>query len=162
MGIVGPKNRPWKSSLGALALNVRSVVTSTIILDGNGVIYEHPGGYDDWLSRRKDKIEDNEPPQIEEKVKQEPAPTAKPTKPKKLTLKERKELEAIPAIIEKLEAEQAQIVEKMAGPHFYQKDFKKITETKSRLAAITEELAKVYDRWEVLEKGRVTSLPGPS
>ncbi len=133
---------------------LNNVVTSTIILEGNGVIYEHPGGYDDWLNRRKDKVEENEPPRKEEKAKQEIEPAVKPAKPKKLTLKEKKELESIPATIEKLEAEQAQIIEKMANPHFYMKDSRKITETKSRLAAITEELAKAYDRWETLEKGR--------
>ncbi len=132
---------------------LNNVVTSTIVLEGNGVIYEHPGGYDDWLNRRKEKIDEIELPQKEEKIQQPVESDAKPAKPKKLLMKEQKELDGIPAVIEKLDAEQAQIVERMGTPGFYNKDSRKITETKLRLAAITEELAKVYERWEFLEKG---------
>ncbi len=135
---------------------LNNVVTSTIILEGNGAICEHPGGYDDWLNRRKDgKTEEAEPPKKEEKIERVVEVAGKPAKPKKLTMKEQRELESLPAIIEKLEGEHAQIIEKMASPHFYQKESRKITEIKSRLAAIDEELAKVYSRWESLEKGKV-------
>ncbi len=133
---------------------LNNVVTSTIILEGNGVIYEHPGGYDDWAARRKDSVVETEAPRKEEEIQKEAEVVVKPAKPKKLTMKEQKELEAIPALIEKLDAEQAVIVERMGTPGFYNKDSRKITETKARLAAITEELAKIYERWEFLEKFR--------
>ena len=133
---------------------LNNVVTSTIVLEGDGVIYEHPGGYDDWLNRRKDKVIEEEAPVKEEKTRQEETLVVKPAKPKKLTIKEQKELDGIPALIEKLDAEQATIVERMGTPGFYNKDSRKITETKTRLAAITEELTKIYQRWEYLEKNK--------
>jgi ATP-binding cassette subfamily F protein uup len=139
---------------------LNNVVTSTIVLEGDGVIYEHPGGYDDWILRRKDKAEDTEapPPKSEkEKPQEQAAPAVKSAKPKKLTIKEQKELASFPAIIEALEAEQAQIVERMASPNFHMKDHKKIMDTKARMAAIAEELAKTYERWENIEKGSSNS-----
>ncbi len=139
---------------------LNNVVTSTIVLEGDGVIYEHPGGYDDWVNRRKDKpLElETEAPRKEEKIKKETVSEEAPGKLKKLTMKEKKELETITALIEKLEAEHAQILEKMANPNFYKKESIKIGETKARLAALTAELAQVYERWEYLEKGRTSGL----
>lgn len=139
---------------------LNNVVTSTMVLEGDGVIQEYSGGYDDWLARRgTGGIETMEPPQKEEEPKQETPPAAAPAKPKRLTAKEQKELEGLPAAIEKLDAEQAQLIEKMAHPNFYHKDSTKITETKSRLTAVIAELAKAYERWECLEKGKAAFLP---
>lgn len=134
---------------------LNNVVTSTIVLEGNGVIYEHPGGYDDWVNRRKDRFEEeSEAPKKEDKAKPAPKADAEPKteKLKKLNMKEVKELEGIPAIIEKLETEQALIIERMANPHFHMKEVKKIADTKARLEALNAELAVVYERWESLEK----------
>ncbi len=130
---------------------INNVVTSTIILDGDGVIYEHPGGYDDWLMRRADKPEPIEPPKKESKHARETVSADNTAKPKKLTMKDKKELESLLPLIEKLEAEQAEIHEKMAGPNFYKRDIIKINEIKARLAALTEEITKTYARWEYLE-----------
>ena len=138
---------------------LNNVVTSTIVLEGNGTVYEHPGGYDDWLYRRKDKTEEMPAAvQKEEKTVPSAMPETKPAKPKKLTIKEQKELDALPGEIEKLDAEEAQIVERMATPGFYMKDTRKIAETKTRLTAITEERPKLYARWEELEKRRPQNL----
>ncbi len=132
---------------------LNNVVTSTIIVEKNAVIYEHPGGYDDWLQRRADRQDEITPPNIEEKPKSSTViSTVNYAKPKKLTMKEKKELESLPALIEKLEAEQAQITEKMANPNFFKRDVLKINEIKSRLQAITEELTKTYDRWQELDQ----------
>ncbi len=131
---------------------LNNVVTSTIILEGDGVIYEYPGGYDDWLARRSQKVSEEEETPKEEIVKLKSPTIEKPVKLKKLNQKEQKELLSIPLLIEKLDTEQAQIVEKMANPNFTMKDSIKIAETKARLAAITAELAVLYERWEALEK----------
>ena len=127
---------------------LNNVVTSTIALEGGGVIVEHPGGYDDWLLRRKAGAEKTEPEPKEEKPRQE----VKPASPKKLTPKEQKELKGLPGLIEKLEAEQVEIAENMADPQFYVKDPGNIFEANARLAAIAVELAKAYERWAYLEK----------
>jgi ATP-binding cassette subfamily F protein uup len=67
------------------------VVTSTLVLEGNGRVNEYVGGYDDWLRQRK-------PPSVTKpKV---PAAVKSPRqsdRPRKLTYKEQRELEALPS-----------------------------------------------------------------
>ncbi len=139
---------------------LNNVVTSTLILEGNGIIHEHSGGYDDWVLRGgKDRVASTaEPTARKETKKPISIPLTKAGKPKKLTIKEQKELEALPTLLEKLEAEQAQILEKMASPHFYQKDVVKVNEIKARLGALTQELSQGYERWEFLEKAKNASF----
>ena len=75
----------------------------------------------------------------------------RPTKPRKLTQKEERELEALPAQIEKLEAEQAELAEKLADPGFYQREPGAVRAVKLRLESIEHEVAAVFARWEELE-----------
>src|SRR5436309_11375232 len=68
-----------------------------------------------------------------------------------LSYKEQRELEALPAKIEALEAEQAQLHRMMAGAEFYRQPSDKIAATMERLQALTNELEACYARWESLE-----------
>ncbi|HTL71222.1 MAG TPA: ATP-binding cassette domain-containing protein [Candidatus Eisenbacteria bacterium] len=136
---------------------LNNVVTSTIVLEGNGVVYEHPGGYDDWVCRRKDKPAEVEAPP--EEPARRPSGPASPPKGKKFSQKDQKELNGLPALIEKLDAEQAQILEKMANPNFF-KDTVKAAEGKARLSAIQAEIEAAYERWEFLEKWKADKPSG--
>ena len=88
------------------------VVTSTIAFEGDGKVVEYVGGYDDWLRQRS---------QPETVVPARKLVREKPKKegPRRLTFKERKELEELPGLIEALEKEQAVLHERMADPAFY-------------------------------------------
>ncbi len=127
---------------------LNNVVTSTMVMEGDGMINEYPGGYDDWLNQRKVSV-----PQVKPKSKpvKEILKTAKPLTPRKLTYKEQRELESLPEKIEKLEAEQNEIYAQLTDITFYQKDPKQIAKTKARLAAIETELQAANERWEYLE-----------
>jgi len=133
---------------------LNNVVTSTIVFEGDGVINEYPGGYDDWLSQRKVII-----PEVQSKVKavkeisssaEEKSTKEKLTK-RKLSFKEERELETLPAKIEKLEIEQEKIYALLADISFYQRDPKEVAQTKARLESIEDELFRNYERWELLE-----------
>jgi ATP-binding cassette subfamily F protein uup len=126
---------------------LNNVVTSTIVLEGDGMINEYPGGYDDWLSQRQ-PIAKPEPPKI--KVKKEPAKKVKPIVPRKLTYKEQQELDNLPLKIEKLEEEQKALSGLLADFSFYQRDPGEISQTKARSASLSEELQKAYERWDYL------------
>lgn len=131
---------------------LNNVVTSTIAMEGDGVVEEYPGGYDDWLSQRRPKSQPA-PIQAElpkEKV-EEKTQSSKPRVPGKLSSKEQREMAALPDQIQKLEAEQEKLVALMADPAVYQKKSKEIAQAKERAGAIVEELAKLYQRWEYLE-----------
>jgi ATP-binding cassette subfamily F protein uup len=126
---------------------LNNVVTSVFAFEGEGVIKEYAGGYDDWQRQRTE----------DEAAAQAPAAEAardrRPTREraKKLSFKETRELEELPLRIETLETEQAALHEKMADPAFYQQPGTEIAEAKSRLDALQAELAHAYSRWELLE-----------
>jgi len=126
---------------------LNNVVTSTMVLEGDGLVNEYPGGYDDWLSQRQ-PVSRLEPPKI--KAKKEPAKKVKPILPRKLTYKEQQELDGLPLKIEKLEEKQKMLYSLLADFSFYQRDHAEISQTKARSALLSEELQKAYERWDYL------------
>ena len=83
----------------------------------------------------------------------QPSPSTATTpaaKPRKLSFKEQRELDALPARIEALEAEQAQLAALLADPATYTRDAKALAETQRRHAAIDAELSQALERWEAL------------
>jgi len=129
---------------------INNVVTSTLVLEGGGRVNEYVGGYDDWLRQSRNKREAAAAP-ARTGEKKAAEPVAQKEKPRKLTFKEQKELDALPKRIEELDAEQQKITAAMADPAFYRESGKKVAETKARLQAVEKELAAVYKRWEELE-----------
>jgi ATP-binding cassette subfamily F protein uup len=128
---------------------INNVVTSTLVFEGQGRVAEYVGGYDDWLRQRQVKKTVEEKPRL---VNSETRPAEPTAKPRKLSYKEQRELEQLPARIEALETEQATLQEKMASPDFYQQAAEQISVASERLRQIDEELTQAYTRWEELEE----------
>ncbi len=127
---------------------LNNVVTSTLVFEGNGTINEYVGGYDDWIRQRKLESAPTE----KTKPTNNPAPTSKPQPGrKKLSYKEKQELEALPGQIETLETEQAQLHQQLADPEFYRTGGDAVTDKTERLKRIESELEQAYSRWEALE-----------
>ncbi len=122
---------------------LNDVVTSTIVLEGEGEICEYIGGYDEWISQRKARG-------TRKTVAKEETPKEKMEA--KLSFQEKKELKALPAQIEKLEVARDKNYQQMADPSFYQKPQKEIEETQAESERIKLEIEKAYRRWEDLEK----------
>ncbi len=127
---------------------LNNVVTSTIALEGDGVVNEYPGGYDDWLSQHHSETAP-EPPKA--KPKKEPLKKEKPIIPRKLTSKEQKELDELPLKIEQLEAEQKALYALFADISFYQKAPAERAQVEARSEALSTELDQANQRWEYLE-----------
>ena len=124
---------------------LNNVVTSSLIFDGSGKVEEVIGGYDDWLATQPEIIA----PAKKEKLN--PAPRKQ--RPRKLSFKEKQELEKLPQQIDALETEQAELHEKMADPTLYKEgDGTLITTMKERLAKIETTLEADYQRWEELDQ----------
>ena len=70
----------------------------------------------------------------------------------RLSYKEKKELEDLPDIIEKLEAEQSGVNEKLADPETFRRNAQSVPALTSRLAEIGVELERAYSRWEELSE----------
>jgi len=75
----------------------------------------------------------------------------RPNPPRKLSFKEQRELDGLPARIEALEAERDALRVRTAGPEFYKEPADAIRDALARLDAIDGELTSAYDRWNALE-----------
>ncbi len=128
---------------------LNNVVTSTIVLEGHGVVYEHPGGYDEWLDQRLKKSALEKRP--EALTARKVLPKKKNGGPGKLSTQEQRELSKLPAEIEKMEAVQQKFFAVLGDPGFYQQDAKTIAETTAQSDAAAQQLALLYERWEYLE-----------
>ena len=122
-----------------------NVVTSTLVLEGGGVVGEYVGGYTDWVRQRKP---------FPEPVPPRPAkPTAvAPAKAKKrrLSFKESDELAGLPDRIDALERERETIYASL-GNSAVLRDGTAVLAAKARLAAVEQEIAELIQRWETLE-----------
>ena len=128
-----------------------NVVTSTWVFDGKGNVDEYVGGYQDYLEQRpNDKVVDQK---SDVKKAQAKAAAAAVTAPKKvkLSFKDQRELEQLPAEIEQLESEQATLSEKLADGSWFVSDANAATVASQRLADIEELLLEKLERWDELE-----------
>ncbi|MCB1697212.1 MAG: ATP-binding cassette domain-containing protein [Pseudomonadales bacterium] len=129
-----------------------NVVTSLLVVEGNGVISDHAGGYSDWLARGGRLAEaSGEPGRA---VATTPGPAAvvvAAQKKKKLSYKDQRELAAMPALIESLEQRQQALEATMAEPDFYLGEHRGVQETIAQLAAVQEEMEAAFARWAELE-----------
>ena len=125
---------------------LNDVVTSTLVFEGNGVVKEYAGGYDDWQSawqEEKDTIN---------RVPVAAASTAKASSSgKKLNYKEQSELAELPKQIEILEQEQSQLQELTNQPDFYKQTPEEVRKTLDRLNVIGSQLETHYARWTELD-----------
>jgi ATP-binding cassette subfamily F protein uup len=123
-------------------------VTSTFVFEGDGRIEEYLGGHEDWQRERARTLTDV-PPAL--------TPTREPRKPepvsgsKKLSYRERLELESLPARIETIEAERARLDATIAGAEFYKESPSAITGVLERAEAVRAELDVLYRRWDELD-----------
>ncbi len=125
---------------------LNNIVTSTMVFEGDGRLEEYVGGYDDWLRQRR-----TEEPAEKPKAMKSGKPRPKQERPRKLTFKENKELEALPLQLETLETERDKLFELLASPELYQDEGGRVAEIKARLAELEKEIPLSYERWEFLE-----------
>ena len=120
-----------------------------------GLWREYEGGITDWQTQRaRSRVTVSAPVAA-------PAPPPPPAAPaatrSKRSYKEQRELEALPARIAALEAEQKAIAEAIADPSLYSRDPQRATELHARYAQIDAELLAALERWEALS----TDKPRP-
>ncbi|WP_018509311.1 ATP-binding cassette domain-containing protein [Thiobacillus thioparus] len=128
-----------------------NVVTQSIAFEGEGKLTEIVGGYADWRAwQQRQRVAAEAPRGATPKASVQTAP-AKPASKSKLSFKEARELEALPAQIEALEAEQAQIAERLADPALYQASPQEAAALQARSEAIEAGLLEALTRWEMLE-----------
>jgi ATP-binding cassette subfamily F protein uup len=146
-----------------------NVVTSSLVLEGEGRIGDYVGGYSDWLKQRAyPKAAAPAAPA----VRSAPAPaaaagpaaavrspaTAAPAKRRRpLSTKDERDLAALPARIEALEKEQAELAAKLGDPAFYKREPAAFSTAKARLDDLDRDHAAAFARWEELEAARLAA-----
>jgi ATP-binding cassette subfamily F protein uup len=143
---------------------IDNVVTSTLAFEGDGRVEEYVGGYEDWLRQRPDPqpalrapargarvLSDAADRDTADGAGSDPAVPRESGAPKKLTYREREELDGLPARIEALESEQRSLAAKIAGPDFYKEPADAIRQALQRVETVHDELLRALARWDDLE-----------
>jgi ATP-binding cassette subfamily F protein uup len=133
-----------------------NVVTSTIAWEGEespGRWREYEGGYEDWKMQRERARGLAVQAEKRNVAAPKPAPAPPPppaAKTKKLSYKEQRELDALPARIEALELEQKELAALLSSADFYADDPARVEQAQMRVAQIDDELTEALERWELL------------
>jgi ATP-binding cassette subfamily F protein uup len=139
-----------------------NVVTSTLVFEGAGRVNEYVGGYSDWLRQRRASAVHaaglERGAATQGGAARMPAGDAAATtqagtapRPRKLSYKEQRELEAMPAAISRLEAEQAELQATLGDPEVFRRTPADAAAAVQRLQMVTQELEAAFARWETLE-----------
>jgi ATP-binding cassette subfamily F protein uup len=154
-----------------------NVVSECLVLPGTGEVIEYSGGYSDWHEREEQRRASTgggrssgkrgrgsghgkgkgaakaAPEQSGQKRgRRSSRGEERSDRPRKLTYKERNELERLPDRIAALEQEQSEIEQQLADPSLYQdSDGERVRELSRRLEELEGEIASAYEWWEELE-----------
>ena len=141
-----------------------NVVTSTIAFEGTpdnpGFWREYEGGVTDWITQSKRAAQitgsgKNTPTALKAKASEKT--TAKPSQTvadapskKKLSYKDQRELDGLPAAIQTLESQQKAIAQELFDGSLYANNPKRAAELTARNSKIEEDLMDALQRWETL------------
>jgi ATP-binding cassette subfamily F protein uup len=138
---------------------VDNVVTSVVAWEGDpdyggrpGLWREYEGGITDWLTQRERARVVASAPSSAPAAR--PAAAAPAPARSKLSYKEQRELEALPARIATLEAEQKSIAERTTDPALYAREPQQAAALLERATRIEDELMAALERWTVLDARR--------
>jgi ATP-binding cassette subfamily F protein uup len=134
---------------------LNNLVTSTLVLEGDGLVHEYIGGYDDWYQLLQDKKNESDAEIGKATPSSKQMPSVEQAAPKKLNFMQKKnlqqELDTLPEKIELLESEYQQTIQKMSSSEFYNQAEELITETVERIKWLESEITNTYKRWQDVE-----------
>ena len=136
-----------------------NVVTSILAMEGDGRVGEYVGGYSDWMGQGETSWLRWNPGSGRATAQKAPMQDAVPSvaassasaPARKLSYRDARELEQLPARVETLEKQVATLTAAMSDPEFFRQDSGAITAHNEAVAAVQAELEAAYARWEVLE-----------
>jgi ATP-binding cassette subfamily F protein uup len=134
------------------------VCNGILAFEGDGQIFYSVGDYDYYLEKRARNLSANKkelrPATTTDKISPE---LAVPSRPRKLTWKEARELEGMEAKIIEVENEIARIEALFAQPDYHQEHGANTPQLVAELESARENLAGLYSRWEELESIQAAS-----
>ena len=120
-----------------------NVATSLLYMKGDGSVVEYVGGYTDLLERLADEAP--EPAKKEKAPK--PVPKREPPEKTRMSYKDKRELEMLPAQIDALTEQIAVLESKMNDGGFYARDPAAFAQTAADLERLKTELDSKETRW---------------
>jgi ATP-binding cassette subfamily F protein uup len=127
-----------------------AVVTKTLVFEADGIVRPYAGGYSDW-ARQHRALAIGEDKALGETAKRAEK-SRKKTASTKLSYKLKRELEALPARIEKLESKVERINREISHPDFYKQEHDLTAARIDELKSVELELSNTVDRWAELEQ----------
>ncbi len=124
---------------------INNVVSSTIVFEGDGVVTEYVGDYNDWLSQ-KDKKSNI--------INQRDALNNSKNKfsnKSNSNINNNKDLKSVMKQIESLEKEEKKLLNETLEPNFYLQDNAVTSRVLERLGCIKSDLEQLYEKWSDLE-----------
>ena len=140
---------------------IDNTATSVWVFSG-GAIRAYPGGYSDNSKTRLPSPDSRNPsakpetrnpnPAGETRLPKPESRPSTPARPAKLSYNEKREYETLPARIEALEREEAELNERLCDPEIYKKPPEDVARWRERLLAIPAETDALMARWAELEE----------
>ena len=123
---------------------LNNIVSSTIVMEGDAIIDQYVGGYDDYILQKHEKINTQPKKDVELKSKSKNIS-------QKLSFNEQQLLKSLPEKIEDLENEISMSQKLLSDPDFYQNpDAQNLT---IKLSSMEKEVGLLYDKWSELDSG---------
>jgi ABC transport system ATP-binding/permease protein len=135
------------------------LVNGTMVMPGDGRVQEFAGGYSDYLRQRG---EENGAPVKPAAAKRAPVPIEAKAPRARLSYKENRELETLPAEMAKLSKERDALEAKLADGSFYERDRAGFDAATRRIGEVRDALAAAEERWLELEMRREELAAGRS
>jgi ATP-binding cassette subfamily F protein uup len=132
-----------------------NVVTSLLVVPGDGTVSESAGGYSDYEARRallEKTAAETATETAPDPETSTPSSPAEPPRKRKLSYKDQRELDALPAKIEALETRQQDLEARVSEPTFYSGERSDVDATLAELTQVQTELEQAFDRWAELDE----------
>ena len=124
---------------------LNNIVSSTIVMEGNAIIEQYNGGYDDYILQKDDIKKSKSSEHQSFKIKPEKSS-------QKLSYNDQQLLKSLPGNIEDLENEISMAQKLLSDPDFYQNpDAQNLT---INLKSMEQELEQLYEKWSELDSGQ--------
>lgn len=133
---------------------LNDIVSGVFCFGEDGSVSELVGGYDEWEKFRASQAASKRAAKTEKPAVSEKSAAPAPKRRDKFTNREREELETIPAKIEALEAERAELAAKLEDQNFVVSNFDKLEAINARMQEIDAEDERLMTRWAELEARR--------
>lgn len=133
---------------------LNDIVSGVFCFGEDGSVSELVGGYDEWEKFRASQAASKRAAKTEKPAVSEKSAAPAPKRRDKFTNREREELETIPAKIEALEAERAELAAKLEDQNFVVSNFDKLEAINARMQEIDAEDERLMTRWAKLEERR--------